>query len=82
MIQVWRLLHARNMRIAVAVIFPGERRQQPTIPVKNAAIIATKAMMKSPIIALPISREKKKKIYLKYICTVQPEQCICPEKKN
>lgn len=53
----WVYLQASNMRIAVAVIFPGDLRQHPVTPVQNEANIDTKAMMKSAIMDLPISKQ-------------------------
>lgn len=47
------------MRIAVAVIFPGDLLQHPVIPVQNAANTARNAIMKSAIIERPMSKKAK-----------------------
>lgn len=47
--------------MAVAVMFPGDLRQQPTTPVQKAENIARKPTMKRAITDLPMSIEKKKK---------------------
>lgn len=41
----------------MAVIFPGDRFQQPVTPVQKAANTATKDMMKSAIMDRPISEK-------------------------
>lgn len=46
---------ANNIRIAVAVMFPGDLLQQPTTPVQNAENIARKPTMNRAITDLPIS---------------------------
>lgn len=43
------------MRIAVAVIFPGDLLQQPAMPVQNATNIVKKANINNAIADLPIS---------------------------
>lgn len=43
------------MSIAVAVMFPGLRLQQPAMPVQKATKIEKKAMMNRAIAALPMS---------------------------
>lgn len=47
--------------MAVAVIFPGERFQQPVTPVQKAAKAATREMMNNAITERPISESKNKK---------------------
>lgn len=46
---------ANNIRIAVAVMFPGDLLQQPTTPVQNAENIARKPTMNRAITDLPMS---------------------------
>ena len=41
--------------MAVAVMFPGDLRQQPTIPVQKAENIARKATIKRAITERPMS---------------------------
>lgn len=48
-------LHARSMRIAVAVMLPGDLLQQPVTPVQNAAKMVTKVRMNRAIIERPMS---------------------------
>lgn len=55
-------LHARSIRIAVAVMFPGDLRQQPTSPVQKAEKMARNATMNSAITDLPMSANKSHKI--------------------
>lgn len=52
----WFNLHANNIKIAVAVIFPGDLLQHPVTPVQKAANTAKKEMMNKAIIDLPISK--------------------------
>lgn len=51
--------HARSMRIAVLVMLPAPRRQQPTTPVQKATKSKKKETIKSAIMARPMSWEKK-----------------------
>lgn len=51
-------LQASNIKIAVAVIFPGDRFQQPVIPVQKAAKTATKEMMNNAMTERPISAKE------------------------
>lgn len=57
----FKYLHANNISIAVAVIFPGDLLQHPVTPVQKAAKTAKKEMMKSAIIDLPMSKNSNKK---------------------
>lgn len=58
-------LQAISIKIAVAVIFPGDLFQQPVTPVQKAAKTAIKEMMNSAIRERPISANKK--FRLKYL---------------
>ena len=49
-------LHASNISMAVAVMFPGDLLQQPVTPVQKAANTARKLIMKSAIMDRPISK--------------------------
>lgn len=53
-----RNLHANSIKIAVAVMLPGDLLQQPVTPVKNAANTAKNAMINNAIIDLPISEKQ------------------------
>lgn len=48
-------LHANNISIAVAVMFPGLLLQQPAMPVQNATKMEKNATMKRAMAALPMS---------------------------
>lgn len=52
-------LHARSMRMAVLVMLPAPRRQQPTTPVQKATKSKKKDTMKRAIMARPISKQQK-----------------------
>ena len=53
-----RYLQARSMRMAVLVMLPAPRRQQPTTPVQKATKSKKKDTMKRAIMARPISAYK------------------------
>lgn len=55
--------HASRIRIAVAVMFPGLRLQQPAIPVQNATKMEKKATINKAIAALPMSGTLNKTYY-------------------
>ena len=55
MSRVNKFLHASNMRMAVLVMLPAPRRQQPTTPVQKATKSKKKDTMKRAIMARPIS---------------------------
>lgn len=50
--------------MAVAVMLPGDRLQQPVTPVQNEANTDTKAMMNKAIIERPISVSKRELLTL------------------
>lgn len=51
-------LHASNIKMAVAVIFPGDLFQQPVIPVQKAAKTAIKDIINNAMRERPISGSK------------------------
>ena len=57
-----RHLQARSIKMAVLVMFPAPRRQQPTTPVQKATKSKKKETMKRAIMARPISEKTKTKI--------------------
>lgn len=54
-------LQARSIKMAVLVMLPAPRRQQPTTPVQKATKSKKKDTMKRAIMARPISFEEKQK---------------------
>lgn len=63
----WKIYwQANNIRIAVAVMFPGDLLQHPTTPVQNAENIARKPIMNRAITDLPISRTIRRYLSVTY----------------
>lgn len=54
-------LHESNMRIAVAVILPGDLLQHPATPVQKAMNITKKDTMKSAIAERPMSEKNSER---------------------
>lgn len=63
-------LHATNIRIAVAVMLPGDLFQQPVIPVQKAAKIATNDRINNAMTERPISEKKKQYVFYLFDQTV------------
>lgn len=73
-----RYLHASSMRIAVAVMLPGDLLQHPATPVQNAMKMTKNATIRITITERPMSVEmiREEKIVILIIIIINVGICL------
>lgn len=79
---IMSILHVTSISMAVAVIFPGLRFQQPTTPVQNAMnrdrnATMNRATVERAMCSLELYENMIKFVYIKYKISLSTLQYVC-----